>query len=192
MPVDVFMVRLPEQKVRWGRYSTAVELGIINHETRNKYITELARRLDKSKSGAVAVLVDRLEHGKKLAATLGCLFLAGAQSGEQRQKAYNEIRAGKRNLIVVSKIADEGLDIPPLAYIIMAGGGKASHLTVQRVGRGMRVSKGKQNLFVFDFLDQGKWLEKHSQARWDTYADQPAYTVKKVNFSEVCPPSEKS
>ncbi len=185
VPVDVFMVKLPQQKVRWGRYSTAVELGIINHETRNKYITTLARRLDESKSGAVAILVDRLEHGKKLAATLGCLFLAGAQSGERRQQVYDELRSGERNLIVLSRIADEGLDVPTIAYLILAGGGKAAHLTVQRIGRGMRVSEGKQNLFAFDFLDTGKWLEKHAQARWETYKSQPAYTCRQVDFSEV-------
>jgi superfamily II DNA or RNA helicase len=69
----------------------------------------------------------------------------------------------------------------------MAGGGKAPHLTVQRVGRGMRLSEGKERLFVFDFLDEGKYLKNHAGQRERTYNDQPAYTVATVNFEEVCP-----
>ncbi|KKN84400.1 hypothetical protein LCGC14_0288620 [marine sediment metagenome] len=185
--VDVFMIAMPKNRISWKKWPEAVEYGIISNTVRNSYIVDLARRLNESRSGAVAILVERLEHGTKLAKMLDCPFIAGKQSTKVRQQAYDDVRAGKLNLLVISKIADEGLDIPPLTFLIMAGGGKAPHLTVQRVGRGMRLSEGKERLFCFDFMDRGKYLEGHSKKRLKTYSSQPAYTCSQVEFEEVCP-----
>ncbi len=187
VPVDVFMVRMPKNRMSWSKWQDAVEYGIVTNTVRNHYIIDLARRLDEGQSGAVAILVERLEHGRNLAQALNVPFIAGKQSTSVRQRAYEDVRQGKLNLIVVSKIADEGLDIPPLTHLIMAGGGKAPHLTIQRVGRGMRLAEGKERLFVFDFLDRGKYLEGHAGRRLKTYSEQPAYTTSEVSFAEVCP-----
>jgi superfamily II DNA or RNA helicase len=184
---DVFMIRQPPNPVSWATWQDAVKHGIVNNAIRNDRIVTLARHLDDSKSGPVVILVERLAHGERLARALGAPFIAGNAASETRRRTWDAVRQRKLNLLVASTIADEGLDIPPLTFLLMAGGGKAPHLTVQRVGRGMRVAGGKDRLFVFDFLDRGKYLEKHSARRLQTYNEQPGYTVAEVNFEEVCP-----
>jgi superfamily II DNA or RNA helicase len=187
VPVDVFMIRQPPNPASWKKWQEVVEYGIVSNTIRNNHIVTLARHLDETRSGPVVILVERLAHGEALAHALGAPFIAGNAPTPTRQRTWEDMRQGKLNLLVASKVADEGLNIPPLAYLIMAGGGKAPHLTVQKVGRGMRVAKGKDRLFVFDFLDRGKYLEKHAARRLQTYSEQPAYSCSIVNFEEVCP-----
>lgn len=187
VPADVFMIRMPRPTRTYGDWQEAVQEGIIDNALRNERIVELATRLNRTDSGPVIILVERLAHGERLAYALGTQFISGSASTSARQAAWSALSSGGLNILVTSRIADEGLDIPPLAYLIMAGGGKAPHLTVQRVGRGMRVSEGKDRLFVFDFLDQGRWLKQHAERRLQTYGEQSAYSVSTVHYEEVNP-----
>ena len=187
VPVDVFMIEMPSSPVTYKNWPEAVQYGIIDNHVRNQRIIDLANRLVQTGSGPVVILVERLEHGKLLADRLSVGFMAGSASSEERQQAWDDLREGRRNIIVASVIADEGLDIPPLAYLILAGGGKAPHRTIQRIGRGMRTAEGKDRLYVFDFSDEGKYLAKHAKRRRQTYEEQPACTLAEVSFEEVCP-----
>ena len=185
VPVDVFMVRQTGAGRKYGRYKYAVELGIVGNKKRNNDIIKIAHHLDKSRSGVTIILLERIAHGEYLSKMLKCPFISGSSSTKERAGAYEALRTGATNLAIISKIGDEGLDIPGLQYLVLAGGGKADHLTLQRVGRGMRSNEGKSTLFVFDFEDKGQWIEKHAEARRATYANQPAYTVKTVDLKEV-------
>ncbi len=185
VPVDVFMVRVPPSAVSYQDYAGAVKYGIVENITRNQMIGDIARKCAASSTGPVVILVERIAHGERLSWELGTDFVCGTSPTTVRQRAWNALKTKSIKILVTSKIADEGLDIPPLSYLILAGGGKAPHVTIQRVGRGMRVSEGKQNLFVFDFLDSGKWLSTHSKGRRKTYNDQAAYTIQEVDIEEV-------
>lgn len=187
VPAEVFMIDTPPTPVEYHDYADAVETGIIRNEARNNMIVRLGRYLHESNSGPVVILVERLEHGKHLAKYLGCEFVEGSSPTGKRRAAWEGLRSRRTNMLVASRIADEGLDIPPLAYLIIAGGGKAPHITIQRVGRGMRTAGNKEVLSVFDFNDQGKYLEKHATQRMKTYSGQKAYQVWEVEFNEICP-----
>jgi superfamily II DNA or RNA helicase len=181
VPADVFMIRLKPSPVTYKDWTMAVQGGIVDNYTRNDMIVRLARSLPEP----VVILVERLAHGEYLARELGTQFVAGDASTSTRQEAWSALRRGTLKVLVASKIADEGLDLPQIQSLILAGGGKAPHLTVQRVGRGMRVAGGKERIFVFDFLDRGKWLGAHAKRRLQTYTEQPAYNVTEVNIEEV-------
>lgn len=187
VPVDVFMIGMPSSPVTYKNWPEAVQYGIVENPTRNGMIVDLANHLAQTGSGPVVILVERLAHGEHLAHMLGVGFMAGGTPSAERQQAWDDLREGRRHIIVASVIADEGLDIPPLAYLILAGGGKAPHRTIQRIGRGTRTSKGKDRLYVFDFMDEGKYLAKHAKRRRQTYMEQPACTLADVEFEEVCP-----
>lgn len=186
VPTDVFLITMSdEEKPTYLTYPDAQREGIVENPRRNAYIKELADHLNRTKSGPTIILVERIKHGEILSASIGCPFVAGDDSTKYREKMWRGLREGTINILVTSKIADEGLDIPPLAYLIIAGGGKAAHVTIQRVGRGMRTSEGKQRLFVFDFLDRGKYLASHAKARRKTYEEQPAYSVTECYIGDL-------
>lgn len=164
-------------------WPTAYETGVIYNEARNRQIVELAQRV--RRGGATLILVERLAHGRQLADALGAPFLYGDTASDVRNKGWQELRDGKQDLTVASRIADEGLDIPNIRFLILAGGGKAGHVLIQRVGRGMRAIPGKDRLTVFDFMDEGRYLGKHSRQRARTYQEQKAYTLIPVALEEL-------
>ncbi|KKK86116.1 hypothetical protein LCGC14_2766460, partial [marine sediment metagenome] len=129
VPVDVFMIRVSPPFDKYKDWQKAVKYGIVENAGRNHMVVELAKHLDQRGSGPVVILVERIAHGEFLAKALGTQFLAGDAPTSQRQAAWAGLKDGSLNVVVVSKIGEEGLDIPPLAYLIIAGGGKAPHLT---------------------------------------------------------------
>ena len=181
VPADVFMIRLPAQTTSPSSWANAERYGIMENTTRNMMIVDLANSLPKP----VVILVKRIEHGKELARSLRTEFIAGDTPTTKRQAAWEAVRQGEQSILVASTIADEGLNIPQIQCILMAGGGKAPYLTIQRIGRGMRPSPGKSRLFVLDFLDTGKYLKSHATQRMKTYSEQPACTVTEVEFEDV-------
>jgi superfamily II DNA or RNA helicase len=55
----------------------------------------------------------------------------------------------------------------------MASAGKSVIASLQKIGRGMRVSEGKTTFEVWDFLDEdGSVLERHSARRAATYQSE--------------------
>lgn len=186
VPTDVFLIKIGDEETpTYLNYPDALRLGIVENPRRNAYIKEIVNHLRHTKSGPIIILVERIKHGKLLSAALGCPFVAGDDSTKYRERMWQELREGTINVLIASRIADEGLDIPPLRMLILAGGGKAAHLSIQRVGRGLRTSEGKCRLVVFDFLDEGKYLGNHAKHRKKTYEYQAAYTTSVVSFEEI-------
>ncbi len=71
----------------------------------------------------------------------------------------------------MSKIGQQGIDIPQLDTIIRADGGKSPIANLQILGRGTRKKVGKENVFNFhDFWDTtDKFLLEHSEVRRRAY-----------------------
>ena len=82
-------------------------------------------------------------------------------------------------IIIGTALADEGLDIPSLDSVILAGAGKSKSRALQRIGRTMRPHGDKEKAIVIDFYDRGlKYLAKHSRARIKIYQSEPEFVVK--------------
>lgn len=64
-----------------------------------------------------------------------------------------------------NSLADEGLNIPALDALILAGGGKSPTRLKQRIGRVLRLSPGKKEAFVVDFKDNVRYLLGHYKER---------------------------
>ena len=66
-----------------------------------------------------------------------------------------------------------------------AGSGKSFYQTVQRVGRGLRKTKEKQELEVWDFIDNTNFhLKDWSQERWTIYTKEE-YPINAVKLTEI-------
>lgn len=112
-------------------------------------------------------------------------YINGQDTSKRRARIVEAFRLGEIDVLIASTILDEGFDAPATEHLILAGGGKAEHRQVQRIGRGMRTSDGKERLTVFDFLDTGKYLGKHAKARADAYRRERAYTVRELSRGEL-------
>lgn len=184
VPADVFVIGpLPGRKPIDLDYSRAYETGITWHEGRNTTIILITQAL--RKVGPTLILVERIEHGQLLADALGVPFASGSTPGDKRVDIWEDMRQGRLDCVVASVIADEGLDICNIEHLILAGGGRAPHRQIQRIGRGMRAAPGKDRLTVFDFADAGFYLGRQYRSRLRTYKKEKAYQVVEIKPEEI-------
>ncbi|MBT3451184.1 DEAD/DEAH box helicase [archaeon] len=145
-------------------YPTTYNNYILNNHERNAKIVELV----KEANGPVLILVKLIEHGTYLKDILEMMeedvvFLNG--SVKDREEKMNH------NVIIATSIFDEGIDIPRLETLIIAGGAKSAIKTSQRIGRVLRKFPNKKVAMVHDFADATKWLVKHYDERRAIYEE---------------------
>ena len=94
------------------------------------------------------------------------------------------MKDGKLDVLIASKIFDQGVDIPELDALILAGSGKSSGRALQRIGRVIRKNDGKSIAIVVDFYDNAKYLRDHSEIRRKVYETEPAFSIKFPKLKE--------
>lgn len=98
---------------------------------------------------AVVIFCDWLDQGQKIARKFSIPFLSGETEDEKREKILQQFRQGERSRIVVSRIGDEGLDLPRAEVgIVVSGLGGSRRQATQRAGRTMRPSGEAKVYFV--------------------------------------------
>lgn len=111
-------------------------------------------------------------------------YISGKDSSSRRQRILGLFKQGKIDVLISSTILDEGADLPSIETLILAGGGKAEHRQIQRIGRALRAAPGKDRATIFDFMDEGYYLGKHAAGRLAAYEAEPAFTVHEVPWYE--------
>jgi len=75
-------------------------------------------------------------------------------SKEERARVLEGFRSGKFRAIVSSQVLDEGIDVPDAnVAIIMSGSGSAREY-IQRLGRILRPSKGKERAILYELISR--------------------------------------
>jgi superfamily II DNA or RNA helicase len=165
--VDMFLTgKQPDIPKTWPE---CYDYGVVTNRIRNDKIVKCFNTYP----GPALILVSALKHGEILANKLNIPFLSGQSSAVERKTAIEAMKAGKLNGVVASTIWDEGIDIANIKTVILAGGGKSDIKNLQRLGRGLRISDGKGQLQLVDFLDQSPAiLSRHSQLRKALWTEQ--------------------
>lgn len=158
-----------EEMWKW-KYQPAYSELIVHNTERNRIIADAAR----AANGIVLILVNTIEHGKLLQAMLPeSIFVHGSDDSSIRREILEKMRIDSRGVFIASPIFDEGVDVPNIDSVILAGGGKSSVKLLQRIGRGMRKKEGTNVLYIHDFIDDtNKYLLRHSDARISTYVEE--------------------
>lgn len=154
--------------------------GIVENEYRNNLLVEEALQFAKA-GHTVLILIREIAHGKIfdeiLPSTIPHRFVSGKETTEFRIKTLEEFKEGKIRILISSTILDEGVDIPNINVLILAGGGKSNIKLLQRVGRGLRVGNSER-LDIIDTIDlQHKYLARHSHSRWQVYKDEDCFEI---------------
>lgn len=153
---------------------------VTHNDVRNQAIADGARRLV-GMGRKVLILVRYLPHGQKLVDTLRDLpvfFVNGGMEGEARQEVRERFERGELRCLVASSVFDIGVDIPSLDALVLAGAGKSTVRVLQRIGRVIRAAEGKRDAIVMDFIDNAKYLDKHSAIRIAVYEAEPGFRLK--------------
>ena len=179
VPADIFVIDYNQSAgvvdLPWPQ---DYERGLVQNDDRNRLIAELVSLAPKP----ILVLIERVAHGEHLWDLVSehhqnTSFIYGKDTSKTRRIALDRFRSGETDVLVSSVILDEGIDLPNIKCLVLAGGGKAQHRIIQRIGRGMRTSSGKTSLLVFDFKDRGKYIGAHYRKRRTLYNATPEYQV---------------
>ena len=85
------------------------------------------------------IFVDYLDQGEAIADALDVPFISGETAHHERQRQLAAFREGTQQTLVVSRIADEGIDLPNAELAVVASGlGGSRRQGTQRAGRTMR------------------------------------------------------
>ncbi|MDZ7701841.1 MAG: helicase-related protein [Halobacteriales archaeon] len=85
------------------------------------------------------IFADWLKQGRELSDELGVPFISGETSHADRETAYQRFRDGEHQALIVSRVGDEGIDLPDAEIAILGSTmGSSRAQTGQRAGRTMR------------------------------------------------------
>lgn len=156
---------------------------IVNNKVRNEIlITATLKLIELGRKPLI--LFREHKHGKILRDMLPphikYRYVTGKVDPEERRRIREEFKSGDVQLILASTVYDQGVDLPPLDALILAGGGKSTAKALQRVGRVIRGFKegGKKDAIVVDTFDQANHARKHSFLRWQIYKTEEEFLFK--------------
>jgi superfamily II DNA or RNA helicase len=107
---------------------------------------------------------------------------SGRQIKVTRLRKVSDEAPHGREAIIFSTVADEGLDIPQIDRVHLPFPFRQEAAYVQVVGRGERISAGKEDSVIVDYRDRCQVFAEQAQAR-DGYARHIGYEVKEVGRS---------
>lgn len=191
------------RKAKKGRAAVPglYRVAIIENKARNEAVVVEALKLV-TRGWPVLVFVDKVEHGRELYTAFRMAwddpelvamlraegweyeraveFIHGKHDVEERDKHLKALGEHRLPVLIASTVLDEGVDIPARVALVFAGGGKAQHRYIQRIGRGQRLAASKAVVEVRDFFDtHSKTMWLHSKKRQSAYESDPAgYTVR--------------
>lgn len=144
-----------------GDYAVA-DLGTALDPYLEQIAAEMARRCKSRKTVVFLPLIKTSQKFRDLLNTYG--FRAAEVNGqsEDRREVLADFDAGKYNVLCNSMLLTEGWDCPSVDCVVVLRPTKVRSLYSQMVGRGTRLSPGKTDLLLLDFL----WMtDKHELCR---------------------------
>jgi superfamily II DNA or RNA helicase len=157
-------------------YAGAMAHGIVDCESRNKQIVDLIKRLDSENKSILIlsprkkqcfILRDMLEHQG-----VDVELVYGGTPNFIRKRILEEFRENG-GIVIGTTVYDEGVDIPKINALVLAGSGKKKRRLLQRVGRALRKKEGENVVDIYDFYDwHNKYLLKHSIKRLQVHLEE--------------------
>ena len=176
--IQMYKITPPQ---RYSDWQVAYRENVLKNARRNAKIVQLAEAFSRDNKSVLITVTRVAEHGGLLNDLIeDAVFMSGQTPAEERKQILQDF-GSKKIKILISTVVNEGVNIPSMDVIIMAGGGKSNKQTVQRVGRALRKSEGKSKAVIIDFMDaDGGMLQRHSKARLKTYRKESEFEIKDI------------
>ncbi|KAJ2725894.1 DEAD DEAH box helicase [Coemansia sp. Benny D115] len=146
-------------RVHAGDFSTSELSLAVNSGERNLAVVEAYRKLAAGRRKSTLVFAVDVAHAMALCQAfhdhgrLAAEVVVGKTPVAERERILAEFRRGTLPVLVNCGILTEGTDIPNIDCVMMARPTRSSVLFQQMVGRGMRLSPGKSDCLLVDFVD---------------------------------------
>jgi superfamily II DNA or RNA helicase len=130
--------------------------GTIRIPSRDKLIVDTY--LQNVPGRRAVVFAVNVDHGEVLAeqfrsAGVAARSVSGRVPVKERETILEQFRKGELLVLCACDVLNEGWDCPELEVLLMARPTLSKVLYLQQLGRGTRKAPGKEELIVFDFID---------------------------------------
>jgi superfamily II DNA or RNA helicase len=131
---------------------------LVTNERRNHFILEAVLRLIDDGRRIIA-LSERVNHVEALADAINrsrpgaAVVVTGSMGRKKSDAAMSRIMSGEARVLLSTKLADEGLDIPDLNALVLLTPTRNGGRTIQRAGRILRAVSGKSQPVIYDIVD---------------------------------------
>jgi ATP-dependent helicase IRC3 len=128
----------------------------VDIEERNALVARSIQELARDRR-TIAFCVT-VNHARNLSRSLNLLgvpagIVHGAMPSDVRKKALADFREGRTQVLTNVAVLTEGFDDPGVSCIAMARPTRSEGLYAQCIGRGTRLSPGKKDCLILDFVD---------------------------------------
>lgn len=78
--------------------------------------------------------------------------LTGSSSPDDRQRTLTDLKSGAIKVVFSVDLFNEGLDVPEINTVLLLRPTQSPVLFLQQIGRGLRLSPGKESCLILDFV----------------------------------------
>ena len=144
---------LSKVHIKMGDFNKSELNQAVDIKSANKAIGEVYRKYAK---GQTLIFATSVEHAFNIQKEIKGSYVITGKT-EDRQKILNKFLNNKIKCIINVDVFTEGTDLPNIETLILARPTQSVSAYIQRVGRGLRKYKGKNELLLIDCVgDSGK------------------------------------
>lgn len=165
-------------------YTKLIDYLINNQERQKTIVNNVIKNKGRSclilssRLGQLKDLIDLLPEDMKTDAVMIHGKMVSKENKKKREQAIEDMRKGKKKyLFATYALAKEGLDIPKLERLFFGSPQKDYAVITQSIGRIARLTKGKENAIVYDFIDNIGYLIRSYKKRCSTYRKNRCYFI---------------
>ena len=119
-------------------------------------ISELKKAMREVDNPRIAIFSPSIEHSNRFAEMLSaagipCAALSKVDKAERRRRLLS-FAAGNYQAVCAVDVMNEGIDIPDVNILVFLRATHSRRIFVQQLGRGLRLSEGKEKVIVLDFV----------------------------------------
>lgn len=119
-------------------------------------ISELKKAMHEVDNPRIAIFSPSIEHSNRFAEMLSaagipCAALSKVDKAERRRRLLS-FAAGSYQAVCAVDVMNEGIDIPDVNILVFLRATHSRRIFVQQLGRGLRLSEGKEKVIVLDFV----------------------------------------
>lgn len=181
VPIKAQMIPLELDIAKVGVSNGDYAVGEIGNAL-EPYLEQIAQEMSHYCKGRKTVaFLPLIATSQKFCRMLNDVGLSAAEvngNSEDRSEILSDFEAGKYDVLCNSMLLTEGWDCPSVDCIVILRPTRVRALYQQMVGRGMRLSPGKDHLLLLDFL----WLsERHDLCRPSSLVSKNAVIAQKMD-----------
>ncbi len=136
-----------EEELKYAHADKRAKFRIAAENERKK---ELVCELLENHAGeSILIIGQYISQLEKLAKSLGLPIITGKTRHDERERLYDELRQGRINILVVSKVANFAVDLPDASVMIQVSGTFGSRQEeAQRLGRILRPKEHTSHFYT--------------------------------------------